>query len=127
MIPVLLAARDFAENWWKAALGAAAVFPLAFLLGQCSGQHIGAQDAETDQLRSEVTATKTDAASKLTAAEERSASSNRIDAEHKERTDATKDLPDATPGDLRRARFCEQLRQQHVPAGELPPYCRPKG
>lgn len=124
MLAAYLVAKDFAGAWWKAALGAALVFPLAFLLGQCSSTQVAKDRVETRQVKAELQATKTDTASKEVAAGERLTATGRITANAEEQTNAISKEPDGTPSAVRRARFCVQLRQQRTPLADIPLYCR---
>lgn len=115
-----LAALAFVRAWWKAAVGAAVIFPLAFALGDCSGVARERDRAGDTAAKAAAQALRRDAAAKEQAALERQADTADIAARRQERQDALKHLPDAEPSPRRRALACQRLRDQGADTTAVP-------
>jgi hypothetical protein len=124
MITGLLA---LAAQWWKAAVGAAVMFPMAFMLGQCSGESNAKAKQKAADAVAIVEVLKTDAKAKEKAADERLADAEAV-AETKEKlTDAVQNLPDAMPSARRVALACQRLRNDGQDVSRLPACSGPQG
>lgn len=120
MIPVSLPfiepAADLVRAWWKALVGAAVVAGPVFLMGQCSGAD--AERAKIEARTAEATASAQVRNAEAIGAQraERAADTIAVEQARQERTHASQGQPDSRPSDSRRARACEQLRQQGTDA-----------
>lgn len=118
---------SFALSWWKAAVGAAVVFPLAFMLGQCSGEGHAKKKFEAATAVATVEVLKTDRQSKEKASDERLADAEAVADLKGNLTDAVASLPDDLPSQRRVALGCARLRSQGVDTGRLPACSGPPG
>lgn len=110
-------------SWWKALVGAAAVAPLVFLLGQCSGESNAKARLEASLAKAETKAVRRDGAAKAKADVERRADDKATSKLERELNDAVAPLPDAKPSARRVARGCVQLRDAGKDTSHLP-QCR---
>lgn len=115
-----LAILTFAKRWWRALVGALVMFPLAFLLGQCSGAKNERVRVDAARAIANVETMKTDGAAQAKAADERVKDTLAITEQQQELTDAVADLPDALPSARRVALACERLRQQGADTATVP-------
>jgi hypothetical protein len=111
-----MAARAAARTWWPAVVGAAAIFSLAFMLGQCSGVEI----QKNRQAKAEVSAITKDSAAKIQAAGERARDDAAITKLEKDLRDAASGLPDAAPSERLRRFDCQRLRNDGVDVSGVP-------
>lgn len=115
------------QKSWRFVVGAIAIFPLAFLLGQCSGANNAKAKYERDQAAATVAMQRRDAAAKEAGNLRRAADAETTSSQAKDRSDAISRATDSAPSGAELALACQRLRQQGTPADRLPVACRSGG
>jgi hypothetical protein len=118
MIPLALPLLAVGKSWWKAALGAVVIFPMAFLLGECTGQR-------SERARAAGAAAIKAAPLNAKAADERLTDTVNVQTRTEEARNAVAQVPDGRPSAGSVALNCERVR---LAGGPIPAACvRPKG